>query len=62
MGSGAMVTVLHSTFFCTVLAFKSLNVLGVDVTLPNLVIPFYAVFKEPGLLGIVRMVIGKSNG
>lgn len=53
-----MVTVLHST----VLAFKSLNVLGVDVTLPNLVIPFYAVFKEPGLLGIVRMVVGKSNG
>lgn len=35
---------------------------GGDVTLPNLATPFYAVFKEPELLRIVRMVIGWSNG
>lgn len=34
----------------------------VDGTLPNLAIPFNAEFREPELPGIVRTLIGQSNG
>lgn len=34
----------------------------VDGTLPNLAIPFNVEFREPELPGIVRTLIGQSNG